>query len=90
VPAFREFGMDIMDAVDSWFAMLAPARTPAPLVQRLNQDLHAVLDIPEVRELLTKQGLRPSVSSPEEFAAQIRSDLARWAKVVADAGITAD
>ena len=79
-----------MDAVDSWFAMLAPARTPPALVQRLNQDLRAVMDIAEVRETLLKQGLKPSLSSSEEFAAQIRSDLVRWAKVVADAGITAD
>lgn len=90
VPAFRELGMEYMDAVDSWFALLAPGRTPAALVQRLNQDLRAVMDMPEVRETLLKQGLRPSVSSPEEFAAQIRSDLARWAKVVADGKITAD
>ncbi len=43
-----------------------------------------------MRETLLKQGLRPSVSSPEEFAEQVRSDLARWAKVVADGKITAD
>jgi tripartite-type tricarboxylate transporter receptor subunit TctC len=90
VPAFREFGMDYMDAVDSWFALLAPGRTPPPLVERLNQDLRAVMEIPDVRETLLKQGLRLSLSSPDEFAAQIRSDLARWAKVVADGKITAD
>ena len=90
VPAFREFGLEVMDAVDSWFALLAPGRTPPALVQRLNQELRAVVDTPEVREILTKQGLRPSSSSPEEFAAQIRSDLARWEKVVADGKITAD
>jgi len=48
------------------------------------------MEIAEVRDTLLRQGLRPSVSSPEEFAAQIRSDLARWAKVVADGKITAD
>ncbi len=48
------------------------------------------MDTPEARETLLKLGLRPSVSSPEEVAAQIRSDLARWAKVVADGKITAD
>jgi tripartite-type tricarboxylate transporter receptor subunit TctC len=90
VPAFREFGMDYMDAVDSWFALIAPGRTPPALVQRLNQDLRAVMEIPDVRETLLKQGLRLSLSSPDEFAAQIRSDLARWAKVVADGKITAD
>jgi tripartite-type tricarboxylate transporter receptor subunit TctC len=90
VPAFREFGMDYMDAVDSWFALLAPGRTPPALLQRLNQDLRVVMEIAEVRETLLKQGLRPSVSSTEEFAAQIRSDLARWVKVVADGKISAD
>jgi tripartite-type tricarboxylate transporter receptor subunit TctC len=84
VPAFREFGMDYMDAVDSWFALLAPGRTPLALVQRLNRDLRAVMEIAEVGETLLKQGLRPSISLPEEFAAQIRSDLARGANVVAD------
>jgi tripartite-type tricarboxylate transporter receptor subunit TctC len=79
-----------MDAVDSWFALLAPGKTPQALVQRLNQDLHAVMDSPDAREVLFKQGLRPSLSSPEELGAQIRSDLARWAKVVADGKISAD
>jgi tripartite-type tricarboxylate transporter receptor subunit TctC len=90
VPAFRELGMEYMDAVDSWFALLAPGRTPQALVQRLNRDLRAVVDSPDARETLLKQGLRPSVSTPEEFAEQIRSDLARWAKVVADGKISAD
>jgi len=48
------------------------------------------MEIPDVRETLLKQGLRLSLSSPDEFAAQIRSDLTRWAKVVADGKITAD
>ncbi len=90
VPSFRELGMAYMDAVDSWFALLAPGRTAPALVQRLNQDLRAVMDSPDARETFLKQGLRPSLSTPEEFSAQIRSDLARWAKVVADGKITAD
>jgi len=90
VPTFRELGMEYMDAVDSWYALCAPGKTPAALVQRLNQDLRAVMDTPEARETLLKLGLRPSVSSPEEFAEQVRSDLARWAKVVANGKITAD
>jgi tripartite-type tricarboxylate transporter receptor subunit TctC len=90
VPAFRELGMDYMDAVDSWFALLAPGKTAPALIQRLNQDLRAVMDTPDARETLLRQGLRPSLSTPEEFAAQIRSDLARWMKVVADGKITAD
>ena len=90
VPAFRELGMDYMDAVDSWFALLAPGKTPQALVQRLNEDMRAVMDTAEARETLLKLGLRPSLSTPEELGAQIRADLARWAKVVADAKIAAD
>jgi tripartite-type tricarboxylate transporter receptor subunit TctC len=90
VPAFRELGMEYMDAVDSWFALLAPGKTPQALVQRLNQDLRAVMDSPDAREILLKQGLRPSLSTPAELGAQIRSDLTRWAKVVADGKISAD
>jgi len=90
VPAFRELGMDFMDAVDSWYGLCAPGKTPRALVRRLNQDLRAAMDSPDARETLLKQGLRPSLSSPEEFGAQIRSDLARWTKVVADGKISAD
>jgi tripartite-type tricarboxylate transporter receptor subunit TctC len=90
VPAFRELGMEFMDAVDSWFALLAPGKTPAALVQRIGEDMRAVMDTAEAREALVKLGLRPSLSTPEELGAQIRSDLARWAKVVADGKIAAD
>jgi tripartite-type tricarboxylate transporter receptor subunit TctC len=90
VPAFRELGMEYMDAVDSWFALLAPGKTPQALVQRLSQDLRAVMGSPDAREVLLKQGLRPSLSTPGELGEEIRSDLARWAKVVADGKISAD
>ena len=90
VPGFRELGMDFMDAVDSWYGLCAPGKTPRALVRRLNQDLRAAIDSPDAREILLKQGVRPSLSSPEEFAAQIRSDLVHWTKVVADGKISAD
>jgi tripartite-type tricarboxylate transporter receptor subunit TctC len=90
VPAFRELGMDYMDAVDSWFALLAPGKTPQALVQRIGEDMRAVMDTADARETLIKLGLQPSLSTPEELGAQIRSDLARWAKVVADGKIAAD
>ncbi len=90
VPAFREFGLEVMDAVDSWFALLAPGRTPQALVQHLNRELRAVVEMPEVVETMTRQGLRPAYSSAGEIGAQIRSDLSRWEKVVADGKITAD
>ena len=90
VPSFREQGMDFMDAVDAWYALLAPAGTPPELIARLHQDVSAVLALPEVRDQLANQGLTLQTSSPEQLAALLRSDLARWRKVIGEAKIVAD
>ena len=90
VPSFREQGMDFMDAVDAWYALLAPARTAPELIARLHQDVSAVLALPEVRDQLANQGLTLQTSSPEQLAALLRSDLARWRKVIGEAKIVAD
>jgi tripartite-type tricarboxylate transporter receptor subunit TctC len=89
-PTFREQGIDFMDDVDAWYAVMAPGKTASELVARLNADVNAVMAMPEVRDNLVKQGLIPATSTPQELAALIKSDLARWAKVVADAKITLD
>jgi len=89
-PTFREQGIDFMDDVDAWYAVMAPGKTPPELVARLNADVNAVMGVPEVRDNLIKQGLIPTTSTPGELATLIRADLARWAKVVADAKITLD
>ena len=89
-PTFREQGVGFMDDVDIWFAVVGPARLPADIVAKLNQDLKTVLALPDVRAHLVQQGLIPVTSTPEEMHALIKSDLARWAKVVAEAGIKAD
>ncbi len=90
VPSFREQGMEFMDAVDAWYALLAPARTPPELIAKLHQDVSAVLALPEVREQLANQGLTLQTGSPEQLAALLRSDLARWRKVISEAKIVAD
>ena len=90
VPTFREQGIAYMDSVDAWYAVLAPARTPADLVARLNRDFIEVMNSDDVRSALAKQGLSIKTSSPEQLAAIIKSDLARWKKVVTDAKISAD
>ena len=89
-PTFREQGIDFMDDVDAWYAVMAPGKTPPDLVAKLNADVNAVMALPDVRDTLTKQGLIPTTSSPAELAALIKSDLARWGKVIADAKITLD
>jgi len=89
-PTFREQGIDFMDDVDAWYAVMAPGKTPAALVARLNADVSAVMALPDVREQLVRQGLIPVTSTPGELAALIKADLARWGKVVRDANIKVD
>jgi len=89
-PTFREQGIDFMDDVDAWYAVMAPGKTPAALVARLNADVNAVMALPDVREQLLRQGLIPVTSTPGELAGLIKADLARWGKVVKDANIKVD
>ena len=90
-PTFREQGLGYMDeAIDGWYGLFAPAGTPPEIIAKLHADMSAVLAVPEVREKLGHQGVEVQASSPAELAALVRSDVARWRKVVADAKITAD
>jgi len=73
-------------AVSSWFGVVAPARTPAPIVARLNREIVAALQQPDTRARLASVGADPVSDTPEEFAAFIRSELAKWAKVVKASG----
>ena len=89
-PTFREQGIDFMDDVDAWYAVLGPAQMAPELVARLNADVNAVMALPAVQENLLRQGLIPATSTPQELGALVKSDLQRWAKVIAEAKITAD
>jgi tripartite-type tricarboxylate transporter receptor subunit TctC len=76
--------------VDMWYAAYLPAGTPREIVARVNADLNAVLKLPDVADTLGKQGLTPTGGTSAELAALTAADLARWAKVIADAKIKAD
>ena len=89
-PTFRERGFDFMDDIDAWYAVMGPARLPRDVVAKVNAELRAIMFSADVREPLTNQGLVPVASTPEELAALIKADLLRWAKVVAEAKISAD
>jgi tripartite-type tricarboxylate transporter receptor subunit TctC len=69
---------------------MAPARTPRPIIDRLQRELAEVLKDPEVRNRYATLGIEPVGNTPEQFAAQIRADLARWGEVVKTAGIKID
>jgi tripartite-type tricarboxylate transporter receptor subunit TctC len=69
-------------AVDAWFGLFAPAKTPDTVVSRLNAETVAVMSLPDVRASLAKQGAEPLTSTPADFARYVRSELAKWTKVV--------
>ncbi len=89
VPTFLESGVANFE-FSSEFGLLMPANTPREIITRLNGELAKILRLPDVRERLASQGAEPVGNTPEEYAASIKIDLARWAKVVAAAGIRAD
>ena len=74
----------------SWFAIFAPAGTPAPVVQRLNAEVKRVFALPDVVEKMKTLGLDPNVGSPEDLARYQASEITKWAKVVKDSGAKAD
>ena len=89
VPTLAEQGFAAAQ-VTPWFGIVVPAGTPKPVVDRISTALQAALATPDVREKLDTAGCEPKGASPAEFAGIIKSDVAVWAKVVKDAGITAD
>ena len=76
--------------VTTWFGVFAPAGTPAPIVTRLNDEMRKALVTPEMRERLSRMGAEPSPSTPEQFAALIRAELAKYEKVVKFSGARVD
>ena len=86
VPTIQESGVPGYE-VSGWYGVIGPAAMPKALVARINQEINAVLKVPETRELLSKQGAEPRTATPEEFATAMADDMQKWAKVVSAAGI---
>ena len=89
VPTFIESGLEGF-VVNSWTGILAPKATPRAIVERLQREIAAVLAEPEVRERYAVLGIEPVGNTPDEYAAQIRADLAQWGPIVKRAGIRID
>jgi tripartite-type tricarboxylate transporter receptor subunit TctC len=89
IPTVAESGLPGYEA-SSWFALLAPAGTPKRIVARLNADALRALQTKEVQESLTRVGMDPTGSTPAEADAFLRSEIAKWTRVVREAGIRAD
>lgn len=88
VPAITESALPGFES-SQWFGVLAPAATPRPIIDRLQQAIARVSSNPEMKEKLTGMGMTLINSTPEQFAAIIKSELATWAKVIQAAGIKA-
>lgn len=89
IPTVAESGAPGYEVV-LWYGVFAPASTPRERVARLNAETASILRAPEMKERLAADGGRPVGNSPEEFLAIVRSDVAKWAKVVKAAGIRAE
>ena len=86
VPTVEQAGVPGYDAMQ-WYGLLAPAGTPPAVVNRIQAEVAAALKTPEVRERLSADGAEPVGNTPAEFAAVIREELDKWAKVAKAAGI---
>ena len=86
VPTIAETGLDVV--VESWYGVLVPARTPAPIVAKLNAAMVKVLAMPDVKEKLFAQGAEAVSNSPAEFEAIIKDELGKWEYVIREAKIT--
>lgn len=89
VPTMAELGYPSL-TTGSWIGLLAPAKTPKPVLQRLAAETQKVLDAPEMRQKLIDYGIDPVGGTPAQFDAFIRSEAARWAQVVQQAQIHLD
>lgn len=89
VPTFIEAGLNDFD-INSWVGLLAPAKTPKAIVDKLNTELNAVLNDPVVRERLLTLGITASPGGPERFGRDMARDLSRYAAVVKAANIKAE
>jgi tripartite-type tricarboxylate transporter receptor subunit TctC len=86
MPTFAEAGLANFEA-GSWYGILAPAGTPRDVVTKLHTETVRILALPEVKQRLASEGAEAIGNTPEEFAAQIRRDIARWARVAREARI---
>ena len=89
VPTIAESGVPGYE-VNPWFGVLLPARTPQPLVSRLNAEILKVLQLPATRERFAAEGFEAAGNTPAQFAAYIKAEQIKWGKVIKDAGIKAD
>jgi tripartite-type tricarboxylate transporter receptor subunit TctC len=86
IPTMAELGMGELES-ELWLALMAPARTPDATIAKVNRDVVELIKSPAMREALLVLGAEPMHSSPQELAAYMRSETAKWKKVIESAGV---
>jgi tripartite-type tricarboxylate transporter receptor subunit TctC len=89
LPTMAEAGVKGYE-VAGWYGVVAPARTPKPIITRLNQEIVRALRMPDVGEKMAADGSEPVGSTPEQFGAHIKAEVAKWRDLIQKAGIRAD
>jgi tripartite-type tricarboxylate transporter receptor subunit TctC len=89
VPTLGELGLRDADT-DIWYALWAPAQTPAPIVAKIDADMQRALAMPDVRDALTRQGMTVLTSTPAELRTRMDAEAVRWAQIVKAANIKAE
>jgi tripartite-type tricarboxylate transporter receptor subunit TctC len=89
IPTLAESGVPGYD-VNVWFGILAPAATPKSVVNKLNAEMTKILNDAEFRNSMSKMGVDPMPSTPEQFSDFMRKETVRWAKLVKESGAKLD
>jgi len=89
IPTVAESGLSGYEAT-AWQGVLAPAGTPRDIVAKLNTELVRVINLPDVRKQLADQGYEPAGTTPEQFAEYIKTEIAKWTRVIKAAGLKAE
>jgi tripartite-type tricarboxylate transporter receptor subunit TctC len=89
IPTVSESGVPGFEA-SSWFGILAPAGTPRNIITRLNAEALKVVQMKDIQDLMIRQGMDPTGTTPAEFDAYLRSEIAKWTRVAREANIKAD
>jgi tripartite-type tricarboxylate transporter receptor subunit TctC len=89
IPTVSESGIPGF-LVTTWYGVSAPAKTPRPIIDRLNSEIVRALNSPDLRSRLTNDGADPVGNTPEQYTAFVENEIAKWAKVIKSAGIKAE
>ena len=89
LPTIAESGLAGYET-DNWYGIVVAAKTPRPIIDRLNREFGRALNMPEIKDALLRTGLEAAPGTPDAFGAYIKSEYAKWGKLIAEVGIPAN